>query len=103
MWKIIVGIIIALAIIKVAQILFVISVETIKLVIWKIKLNNRWNGNEKSSLREAFEMECSKEMIRTDNYAKQLDKAIRKIDKENDKIVRKQRKINERFSKMKWR
>lgn len=52
-----------------------------------------------SELREAFMMECSGDMAKTDPYARDLDKRIRMIDKDNKAMKENKKKIEERWSK----
>ena len=93
MFKVIVSLLIALIILWFVRILFYI-------ICYTIKFNNRMKmdfSNKKSEYREAFEMECSREMIKGDGFAKNLNKAIEKIDKENERLRRRKAYINKKI------
>lgn len=64
---------------------------------------NRNPYGYQSSYREAFIMECSEKDIKGNPYAEQLDKCIKKIDRETSRLEKAQNKSRNRLSNMKLR
>lgn len=98
MLKIIVSVVLAIVILKVVGIVANIVIQYMDYKVWK-KRNTFFF--EKSTYREAFIMECSKDMLKDNPEAKRLDKAIKRIDKEEKKLYRHREKIIKVLSEMK--
>lgn len=96
--KLIILVIAAIIIVKAARIVIIVILEGV-LRILHTKKSEAFT--HKSSYREAFIMECSKDMLKESNYAKNLDKAIKKNDKAQKKLLRREQKIREKLSKLK--
>lgn len=73
------------------------------IIFCTMKCNKRMKikfPKKKSEYREAFEMECSKEMIKENDFAWKLNKAIEKIDKENERMKRRKDSVNKKLSNL---
>lgn len=97
MLKIIVSVVLAIVMLKVVGIVANIVIQYMDYKVWK----KRHTFFEKSTYREAFIMECSKDMLKDNPEAKRLDKAIKRIDKEEKKLYRHREKIIKVLSEMK--
>lgn len=96
MFHIIISLLIAFIILRLTSNLFYIIFST-------IKFNNRMKikfPKKKSEYRDAFEMECSKEMIKENGFARNLNKAIEKIDRENERMKRRKDSVNKKLSNL---
>lgn len=92
MLKIIVGVVIAILLLKISKAVLIAICSDIQI--------NKLYPKRKSEYREAFEMECSEQMIKEDAFARKLHKAILKIDKENRRLKQKQDSLNKRLSNL---
>lgn len=90
MFKIIIAVIIAILVMK--------FLKTVLITICSEIRRRQLFPKRKSEYREAFEMECSEQMIKEDVFARKLHKAILKIDKENRRLKQKQDSLNKRLS-----
>lgn len=96
MFKTIICLLIALIILRLISNLLYIIFSTMKYnKRMKIKFPKK-----KSEYREAFEMECSKEMIKENDFARKLNKAIEKIDRENERMKRRKNSVNKKLSNL---
>lgn len=96
MFKTIICLLIALIILRLISNLLYIMFST-------IKFNKRVKSKfpkQKSEYREAFEMECSNGMIKENDFARKLNKAIEKIDKENERMKRRKDSVNKKLSNL---
>lgn len=92
MFKIIIAVIIAILVLKLLKAVLIAICSEIR--------RNQLFPKRKSEYREAFELECSEQMIKEDVFARKLHKAILKIDKENRRLKQKQDSINKRLSNL---
>lgn len=71
------------------------------LIVWIEWLDYSYSHriDKKSEYREAFMLECSEDMLKdkNNNYARNLDAAISRIDKEEEKVSRAREKANKRI------
>lgn len=96
MFKMIISLLIALIMLRLISNLLYIIFSTIKFnKHMKIRFPKK-----KSEYREAFEMECSIEMIKENDFARKLNKAIEKIDKENKRMKRRKDSVNKKLSNL---
>lgn len=96
MFKMIICLLIALIMLRLISNLIYIIFSTMKYnKRMKIKFPKK-----KSEYREAFEMECSKEMIKENGFAIKLNKAIEKIDRENEQMKRRKDSVNKKLSNL---
>ncbi len=96
MFKMIICLLIALIMLRLISNLLYIIFSTMKYnKRMKIKFPKK-----KSEYREAFEMECSKEMIKENGFAIKLNKAIEKIDRENEQMKRRKDSVNKKLSNL---
>ena len=96
MVKIVVAVIIAVVLLNVVWFALRVAI----LVLSERKRYKNPYGYE-SEYREAFMLECSKSDIKGNSYAEQLDKCIKKIDKEEKRLEKARKKSKEVLSKMK--
>jgi hypothetical protein len=92
MIKVVVAVIIAILLLKFLRIVLIAICSEIRI--------SQIFPKRKSEYREAFEMECSEQMIKEDAFAWKLHKAILKIDKENRRLKQKQDSLNKRLSNL---
>lgn len=90
MFKIIIAVIIAIFVLKFLKAVFITICSEIR--------RSQLFPKRKSEYREAFEMECSEQIIKEDVFARKLHKAILRIDKENRRLKQKQDSLNKRLS-----
>lgn len=96
MFKMIICLLIALIMLRLISNFLYIIFSTMKYnKRMKIKFPKK-----KSEYREAFEMECSKEMIKENGFAIKLNKAIEKIDRENEQMKRRKDSVNKKLSNL---
>lgn len=96
MFKMIISLLIALIMLRLISNLLYIIFSTIKFnKRTKIKFPKK-----KPEHREAFEMECSIEMIKENDFARKLNKAIEKIDRENERMKRRKNSVNKKLSNL---
>lgn len=92
MLKIIVAVIIAILVLKILKIVLIAICSEIR--------TRELFPKRKSEYREAFEMECSEQMIKEDAFARKLHKAILKIDRENRRFKQRKDSLNNRLSNL---
>ncbi len=96
MFKMIICLLIALIMLRLISNLLYIIFSTMKYnKRMKIKFPKK-----KSEYREAFETECSKEMIKENDFAWKLNKAIEKIDRENERMKKRKDSVNKKLSNL---
>lgn len=96
MFKMIISLLIALITLRLISNLLYIMFST-------IKYNKRMKlkfPKKKSEYREAFEMEYSNGMIKENDFARKLNKAIEKIDKKNERMERRKKSVNKKLSNL---
>lgn len=96
MFKTIICLLIALIILRLISNLLYIIFST-------MKYNKRMKlkfPKKKSEYREAFEMECSNGTIKENDFARKLNKAIEKIDRENERMKRRKNSVNKKLSNL---
>lgn len=96
MFKMIICLLIALIMMRIISNLFYIILSI-------TRYNKRTKSKfpkQKSEYREAFEMECSNEMIKENDFARKLNKTIEKIDKENERMKRRKNSVNKKLSNL---
>lgn len=87
----------------IALIILCLISNLIYIIFSTMKYNKRMKikfPKKKSEYREAFEMECSKEMIKENGFARKLNKAIEKIDRENEQMKRRKDSVNKKLSNL---
>lgn len=89
MLKIIIGAVIAIFLLKIMKVVFIAVCSNIRI--------SKLYPKRKSEYREAFEMECSEQMIKEDEFARKLHKDILRIDRETEKLKRKTNSVNKRI------
>lgn len=89
MLKIIIGVVIAIFLMKIMKVVFIAVCSSIRI--------SKLYPKRKSEYREAFEMECSEQMIKEDEFARKLHKDILRIDREIEKLKRKTNSVNKRI------
>lgn len=92
MIKVVVAVIIAILLLKFLRIVLIAICSEIR--------RSQIFPKRKSEYREAFEMECSEQMIKEDAFARKLHKDILKMDKENRRLKQKQDSLNKRLSNL---
>lgn len=92
MLKIIIAVIIAILVLKFLKAVLIAVCSEIR--------RSQLFPKRKSEYREAFELECSEQMIKEDVFAHKLHKVILKIDRENRRLKQKQDSLNKRLSNL---
>lgn len=96
MFKTIICLLIALIMLRLISNLFYIILSITR---YNKRVKSKF-PKQKSEYREAFEMECSNEMIKENDFARKLNKAIEKIDRENERMKRRKDSVNKKLSNL---